>query len=92
MVVEARGTDADRQSIRAVWTLIAEQGHGPFIPTLPALAAVRLLCTGDLREPGAHVCAGILPLDAIEREFAPYRIHTHVIVERSEHENLALAL
>lgn len=91
MVVEARGTDADGQSIRAVWTLIAEQGHGPFIPTLPALAAVRLLCTGDWREPGAHVCAGILPLDAIEREFAPYRIHTHVIVERSEHENLALA-
>lgn len=93
MVVEARGADADGQPIRAVWTLIAEQGHGPFIPTLPALAAIRLLCSSSgLHEPGAYVCAGILPLEAIEREFAPYRIHTHVTVERPEHENSAFTL
>lgn len=92
MVVEARGTDADGQAIRAIWTLIAEQGHGPFIPTLPALAAVRLICNGGLREPGAQVCAGILPFEAIEREFAPYRIHMHVTVERPDHENIAVAL
>ena len=52
--------------------------NGPSIPTLPALAAVRALASGELSRPGASVCAGVLSLDAIEREFARYRITTHV--------------
>lgn len=84
MVVEARGRDADDRPIRAVWTLVAKAGEGPCIPTLPALAAIRLIAGGDLRQAGARVCAGILPLAAIEAEFQPYRITTQLTVERPQ--------
>lgn len=82
MVVAATGRDAAGTPLRATWTLVAEAGDGPVIPTLPALAAIRALADGRLNRPGAMVCAGVLPLDAIAPEFAPYRIATHVEVDR----------
>jgi hypothetical protein len=74
MLVEAAGTDAAGNAVRAQWSLVAEAGDGPVIPTLPALAAIRALAAGKLTERGAFVCAGILPLAAIEAEFRSYRI------------------
>jgi hypothetical protein len=76
MMVEVSGLDGAGVPVEANWTLVAEAGHGPFIPTLPALAAIRALGNGRLRRPGAGVCAGVLDLDCIEEEFMPYRIMT----------------
>jgi hypothetical protein len=78
MVVEASGIDAAGQRVRATWSLIAEAGDGPVIPTLPALAIVRAVAEGSLSRPGAGPCVGVLDLGAIVREFAPYRITTQV--------------
>ncbi len=69
MQVTAAGLDAAGRPVRAAWTLVAEGGDGPFIPTLPALAALRTIAGAA---PGARPC--LLPLAAIEAEFAPYRI------------------
>jgi NAD(P)-dependent dehydrogenase (short-subunit alcohol dehydrogenase family) len=82
MLVEAAGLDAEGASIRADWTLVAESGDGPFIPTLPALAALRALADGRFTRRGAAICAGLLPLDWIEREFLPYRIATKTRISR----------
>ena len=82
MVVAATGLALDGEPICSTWTLIAEAGDGPVIPTLPALAAVRALADGRLNRPGAYVCAGVLDLGAIEREFRPYRITSHIETER----------
>jgi saccharopine dehydrogenase-like NADP-dependent oxidoreductase len=78
MVVTVSGIDADGAPASATWILLAEAGDGPFIPTLPALAAVRAIASGELKQFGAKACVGVLELDAIEREFAPYRITTHI--------------
>jgi len=78
MTVEVRGIDAAGAAARAVWSLVAEAGDGPAVPTLPALAAIRALADGSLSQPGAMACAGVLNLDAIAREFAPYRISTQL--------------
>jgi hypothetical protein len=78
MLVEATGSDGTGSPIRAAWSLVAAAGDGPVIPTLPALAAIRALGDGSLREPGARPCVGVLDLAAIEREFAPYRITTRI--------------
>ena len=72
MAVTATGLDAAGTPIRAQWALVAESGHGPVIPTLPALAALRALATGTL-SPGARPCVD-LPLAAITAEFAGHRI------------------
>jgi hypothetical protein len=89
MMVEVRGIDAAGIAARSVWSLVAEAGDGPAVPTLPALAAIRGLADGSLSQPGARACAGVLNLDAIEREFAPYRISTQL--EASE-DRAALAV
>lgn len=80
MIVEASGADADGAAVCATWSLVAEAGDGPAIPTLPALAAIRALAEGRLAWRGAAACVGILDLDAIVREFAPYRIATAIEV------------
>jgi hypothetical protein len=78
MLVEAVGIDASGEPARATWSLVAEAGDGPVIPTLPALAAIRALAAGSLARPGARPCVGELGLDAIAQEFAPYRITTQL--------------
>ncbi len=76
MVVEVSGIDGTGEASRATWTLIAEAGDGPVIPTLPALAAIRALAAGDRLRVGAAACAGVLDLKMIAAEFRPYRIAT----------------
>jgi hypothetical protein len=78
MMVVAVGNDAEGEPISAVWSLVAERGDGPVIPTLPALAAIRALADGRITEAGARPCVGVLDLDTIEREFASYRITTEI--------------
>lgn len=77
MTVEARGTGADGRPACGRWSLVAEAGDGPFVPTLPALAAIRLLAAGKL-EPGARACAGEIELATIEAEMTRHRIRTHI--------------
>lgn len=78
MVVEALGRDPENRPTRARWSLIAEAGDGPYVPTLPALAAIRRLAdpAGRPIPPGAGPCVGLLPLAAIEAEMARHRITT----------------
>ncbi len=84
MVAEAAGLDAAGQPLRRRWILVAEAGDGPVIPTLPALAVLRLLDAGCLIAPGARPCVDVLTLDAIAAEFAPYRITTTVDESRTD--------
>ncbi len=78
MSVEALGRDAAGRPTRAVWSLVAEAGDGPYVPTLPALAAIRRLTDPSAAPipPGARPCTGVLPLAAIEAEMARLAIRT----------------
>jgi hypothetical protein len=78
MSVEVLGRDASGRPTRAVWSLVAEAGDGPSVPTLPALAAIRRL-TDPSAAPipvGAYPCVGVLPLAAIEAEMDRLAIRT----------------
>ncbi len=81
MTVEATGLDRSGHPVRACWSLVAEGGDGPFVPTLPALAAIRALADGRLCRPGASACVGLLTLAEIEAEFLSYRIASRTTVE-----------
>jgi hypothetical protein len=78
MLVEVAGIDAEGRPACAAWSLVAEAGDGPDIPTLPALAVIRALADGHLAPAGARPCAGVLELAAIEREFARFHITTQI--------------
>lgn len=76
MRVDMRLIDRDGVLRHHWWTLTVEAGDGPYIPTLPALAALKMLATGDLAWRGASPCVGILHYSAIAEEFAAYTIKT----------------
>jgi hypothetical protein len=62
--------------LRRVWTLAADGGGGLYVPTLPALAALKMLATGSLEWRGAGPCAGVIPYAAIAAEFGHHNIKT----------------
>jgi saccharopine dehydrogenase-like NADP-dependent oxidoreductase len=62
------------QRIHRRWTLTASGGAGPYIPTLPALAALKMLADGSLTWRGAAPCAGIVPYAVVAAEFDHYAI------------------
>lgn len=81
MRVQALGVDGQGRAVRAVWRLVAEPGEGPVTPSLPALAAIRAITAGRVA-PGARVCVGVLPLEAITDEMKPHGLATEVVVRR----------
>ncbi len=82
MCVDVTGVNADGQLVRSNWSLIADAGHGPHIPSLPALCVIRGLLDGSLSKQGAFACAGIVKLDKLEEQFKRFSIRTmrHVIL------------
>jgi NAD(P)-dependent dehydrogenase (short-subunit alcohol dehydrogenase family) len=82
MLAEAVGLDREERPVRGLWSLVAEEGDGPYVPTLPALAALRALADGRLVRPGASACVGVLSLEEIEAKFRPYRITSSTRWER----------
>lgn len=76
MTVDVDGVYADSTRLAVTWTLIAESGDGPKIPTLPALIIVRQLLQGQLTQRGAMPCVGVLDLAMIEAAFKRFDIRT----------------
>lgn len=75
MSVEIKGLDVQGKLAKAVYSLMAKQGHGPNVPVLPAAAAVKALVRGGI-EPGARLAERVLSLPEIEAEMAPYSIES----------------
>ena len=84
MLVEATGLDEQGQLVTRRWSLLAQRGDGLFVPTLPAIAAVRALLHGRI-DPGARIAGDALSLADIEAEMAPHAITTHRDVRVFKH-------
>jgi hypothetical protein len=77
MLVRVRGLNGDHRWTDASWTLFAENGDGPNVPTLAAVAATRKLLRDDFQT-GARILAGEVTLEEIEAEFSSLSVSTHV--------------
>jgi NAD(P)-dependent dehydrogenase (short-subunit alcohol dehydrogenase family) len=74
MRIDARLVNDKGDLVHRVWTLSANAGAGPYIPTLPALAALKMLADNSLSWRGAAACAGIIPYDVIAAQFTHHGI------------------
>lgn len=68
MHVEVDGLARDGGAITRRWVLVARDNHGPYVPTLAAVALVRQALEPGALRPGASACVGLVSLAAIERE------------------------
>jgi hypothetical protein len=69
MLVEVAGTDETGESKFARWSLCAVEGDGPYVPAIPAAAAIEGLLSGRDIFRGARPAAGFLRLDEIKPWF-----------------------
>ena len=79
MTVDAEGIDAVGQAVTANWALTAEK-DGPQVPVLPALALIRALAAGRIRQRGAMACVGLLSLSDIKHEIDRFGILTRTSI------------
>jgi hypothetical protein len=79
MFIRMHGPDDDDRARTLTWQLLAYDNHGPHIPCGPSIALARKIARGDVPEPGARACLGLLtvkeildPLEGLSlRELAP---------------------
>jgi hypothetical protein len=63
----------DGVALRRAWTLVAEEGDGPEVPTLAASVLCRKLLAGQVT-PGARPCLGEVSLSEAEAEASGLRV------------------
>lgn len=78
MRIELSGLDhqGERRTLR--WTLYAERGVGPYIPTLSAIILAGKLLRGELTERGAVPCLGLYSLAEFDVEASRLGIYQRV--------------
>ena len=60
--MDMTGTDTNGKAIVRQFHLVAKSGHGPFIPSMPAIILTRMIAQGKLHKPGAFAGMGVIPL------------------------------
>lgn len=68
MHVQLSGLNSEGSLKRIVWTLVATNGDGPFVPVLASAAIIQKMSRGGLCLSGAMPCMGIVSLDEILQE------------------------
>ncbi|MEL7449975.1 MAG: hypothetical protein AAFN78_12250, partial [Pseudomonadota bacterium] len=83
MRVVVDGLDQGGTPVSRRWTLIARDGHGPRIPTMPALVLTRGMIDGCFPRSGAQPCVALFRLSRFNEAVA------HLSIGQSE-ETIAL--
>lgn len=68
MRIMLSGLDKDNVKQNISWTLCAENGVGPHIPTLSAIIIAKKLIAGNMKDLGATPCLGLFTLDEFDQE------------------------
>lgn len=62
MFVRLEGIGLDDKPHKRNWGLIATNGDGPNIPSMPSVILIKKLATGELNTVGAVPCVGLFTL------------------------------
>jgi hypothetical protein len=75
MIMQGQDQHGDHKTIK--WFIIAKNGDGPEIPTIPAVILVKKLFNGSFNYKGAMPCVGMIKLSEYLAELACYNIKTY---------------
>ncbi len=77
MHVIMQGSDTQGAPYERRWFIVAKDGYGPYIPTIPALVLAKKIASGEKMETGAYPCLGRVTLEEYMRELREMPITTH---------------
>jgi hypothetical protein len=88
MRIKLNGLDAAQKPKEILWQLTAEQGVGPYIPTLSAIILAQQLIDGRLNKYGASACLGLYSLADFDDHAKPWGIY-HQAFKNGREKNIA---
>jgi hypothetical protein len=81
MHVILKGTDKTGRPIVRQWFIVALDGDGPYIPTVPAVVLAKKIAAGTPIAAGARPCVGLVTLDEYLDELKGFNIKTYELEE-----------
>lgn len=72
--MEMKGPGHDGRTKIVTFTILTDQGHGPYIPCIPSVVIALRLARGQDLPPGAGPCMGIVDIDAYMAALSPFAI------------------
>lgn len=81
MFMLLRGKDRQGRPLLRRWYIIAKEGDGPQIPTVPAIVLAKKLASGILKESGALPCVGLVTLEEYLAQLDGFAIRTYTSSE-----------
>lgn len=84
MQVNINGLSLSGKTKEIVWDLYADNGVGPYIPTISTIILVKKLILGDIQHVGALPCLGLYPLEEFETYIQEMDIETRVTINEEE--------
>jgi len=77
MHVRIEGKDHNGHPLTQTWAVIAWDGHGPHIPTVPAIVLAKKLVSDAKVRAGAYPCVGLLSLEEYVLELKDFHVKTY---------------
>jgi hypothetical protein len=72
------GTRNTKKSITVLFELVANSGHGPYIPCMPAILLTKKLTSNNMNRSGATPCVGLISLNEYLEALKDYKIEWQV--------------
>jgi hypothetical protein len=79
MHIILKGQDSSSRPVTKRWFIIARDGDGPYIPTVPAVVLAAKIISGAFVRTGAMPCAGLITLQEYLDELAHLKIRTYAL-------------
>lgn len=77
MHMHMQGIDHHGKAHQRTWFIVARDGYGPHIPTIPAIVLAKRVARGQQLPPGARACVACVSLKEYLDELKQYPVHTY---------------
>jgi Saccharopine dehydrogenase NADP binding domain len=73
------GKDRADAPLTKKWFIVALDGYGPYIPTVPAVVLAKKIISGSFVYRGAKACLGLVRLNEYKQELQKFNIQTYAL-------------
>ena len=76
MIITGEDKSGNQKTIK--WFIVAKNGHGPHIPTIPAIILAKKLVQDEINRIGAMPCVGLITLEEYLTELRDLDVHVYI--------------